>query len=237
MRSIEAASLSALVVFAACGGKVMVDQLPAGEQGGAMAQGGGVGSGEIGTKGGAGSQGGSGGSAGRIPADSASPPAKPKDAGAEKPEPLYTGCPADGSLPDNGDGAVDAALSPDRREVARIVQLESIHTSEVDVVVYSDASADRSLAALSAAPYYDPQPKSFPACSPEVTAFLTDLANVGGVSAMPKDWCAKPVYSGTTTTVASGGKTSGDLQCFNLNTIPGPLLLLAEDVDTLIRSP
>jgi hypothetical protein len=112
--------------------------------------------------------------------------------------------------------SVDASSSADRTVVATIVVSLSTNSSEIDVAVYSDGSAERTLGPSRPAgtTSLDPQPKSYPAGSPEVLMFLCDLAAAGDVSAIPiRGDCGKSVSFGTTTTVTAGGKTSGDLQC------------------------
>ena len=102
-----------------------------------------------------------------------------------------------------------------RALVATIVQSLSTNSSEVDVAVYSDASADRTLGP--SRPYgtksLDATPRIYDAGSPEVAAFLSHLADVGDVSALPCGQCLKSTSFGTVTTVSVAGATSGDLQC------------------------
>ena len=92
----------------------------------------------------------------------------------------------------------------------------STNSSEIDVVVYGDASAERTLGP-SRLPYgttsLDPLPKSYAPGSPEVAAFLSDLSAAGDVSLIPTGQCIKSVSFGTSTSITAGGKTSGDVQC------------------------
>jgi hypothetical protein len=116
-----------------------------------------------------------------------------------------------------GAGASPAAQGQGaaRALVATIVQSLSTNSSEVDVAVYSDASADRTLGP--SRPHgtksLDATPKIYDANSPEVAAFLSHLAEVGDVSAIPCGQCLKSTSFGTVTTVSVDGATSGDLQC------------------------
>jgi hypothetical protein len=135
-----------------------------------------------------------------------------------------------------GAGAGGApSTTSNREEVARIVVSASTNASEIDVVVYSDASADRTLGPARFGTSLDQPPAFFPAGSPEVESFLTDLAEVGDVSLIPIGQCAKSVSFGTTTTVTSNGKTSGDLQCL-LNPAAATQSL-ANDVAVLTSQP
>jgi hypothetical protein len=135
------------------------------------------------------------------------------------------------------DGAADAAddvrpsgccaMPPPRTEVASIRVTASSNSRQVDVAVFSDASAERTIGpARSDPPTGLPQdPASFPPGAPEVVAFLRDLAAVGDVSAIPADpgllpfpthqGCAKSASGYTVMTVTAGGKTSGDLECLD----------------------
>jgi hypothetical protein len=97
-----------------------------------------------------------------------------------------------------------------RTQVASITVSHSTNTPEVDVAVYGDGSADRT---LQGAPRLGLMPMSYPANSPEVEQFLIDLGAVGDVSTIPTGHCIKSASFGTTTTVTAAGKTSGDLQC------------------------
>jgi hypothetical protein len=119
-----------------------------------------------------------------------------------------------GGVVRSGDPAAGGASStaPDR-EVAHIVVSASTNASEIDVVVYSDGSAERTLGPAKYGTSLDQPPASFPLGSAEGESFLKDLAKVGDVSLIPTQKCAKSVSFGTTTTVTSNGKTSGDLQC------------------------
>lgn len=111
--------------------------------------------------------------------------------------------------PPGGQGQGGRAL------VATVVQSLSTNSAEVDVAVYSDASAVRTLGP--SRPYgshsLDATPKTYDASSPEVAAFLSALAKVGDVSAIATGGCLKSTSFGTVTTVTVAGTTSGDLQC------------------------
>jgi hypothetical protein len=146
------------------------------------------------------------------------------------------------------DESIRDGSTPDvREEVASIRMTRSTNSAEIDVAVYSDGSAERTvgeLSALDAASVLDPAPKTYPPGSPEVLQFLCDLAIVGDVSAIPADpglpfpstpGCAKSASFGTITTVTAGGKTSGDLECLENPTTA--VTALAQDVAALLGKP
>ena len=127
--------------------------------------------------------------------------------------------------------------------VATIRVSQSTNTSEIDVAVYADGSADRTLgpARFGDGSALDPPAKAFAPGSPEVVMFLCDLATVGDVSAIPADpgkpsptlpGCAKSGSFGTITTVTAGGNTSGDLQCLDPSA-SAAAMALAHDCDLL----
>ena len=112
---------------------------------------------------------------------------------------------------------------------------QSTNSSEVDVVVYSDGSAERTLGASNpnGTTSGDPTPKSYPANSTEVDAFLCDLAAAGVVSQIATvDTCPKSVSFGTKTTITVDGAMSGDMQCL-ADTAPAAAMALARDCDVL----
>ncbi len=103
------------------------------------------------------------------------------------------------------------AYPPDGGDVATISLSASTNTPSVLMIVYSNAAADEIVGPTVGAPGYS---STYPPGSPDVVAFLSDLAAVGNVAAIPTgDQCSKSVSFGTTTTVSAGGNTSGDLQC------------------------
>jgi len=117
-----------------------------------------------------------------------------------------------------------ADASTDARTVSALIILaHSTNTPEVDVVVYSDGSAERTvLGNMTSLPAPVPagSPRVYPAGSPEVMAFLSDLSASGDLAAIgdpaPVFWsesCPKSASFGTTTKVTVGGVTSGDVQC------------------------
>jgi hypothetical protein len=134
-------------------------------------------------------------------------------------------------------GSVASGSGAGRALVATVVQSLSSNSSEVDVAVYSDASAIRTLGPSrpGGIKSNDPSAKIYDAGSPEVAAFLSDLAEVGDVSAIPIGQCVKSVSLGTVTTVSVDGARSGDLQCLKS---PSPAqAALAADCAVLTRSP
>jgi len=126
---------------------------------------------------------------------------------------------------------VDA--STDRTVVASIRLSASTNTPQVDVVVYSDGSAERT----AGPPRFDGgiriDSKSYPAASPEVIALLCDLAAAGDVSEFPvSSGCPKSVSFGTVETINADGKTSGDVECL-ADTASAAAMALARDCDVL----
>ena len=106
--------------------------------------------------------------------------------------------------------------------VATIRVSASTNSGSIDVLVYSDGSAERtigpplSVGGNGAAP----DPKSYAAGSPEVMTFLADLALAGDVAAIPTatihdpgSGCAKSASFGNITALTVDCSTSGDLQC------------------------
>jgi len=112
--------------------------------------------------------------------------------------------------------------------VATIVYSRSTNSPEIDVLVFSDGSAERTviedlrLIIPDAGPTMSGSPRTYPAGSPEVTQFLADLAAVPDLAAtgdpglsIGGERCPKSVSFGTRTTVTAGEVTSGDLQCLS----------------------
>lgn len=108
--------------------------------------------------------------------------------------------------------------------VALIRTSASTNTREVDVVVYEDGSAVRSVGEDGGYWAFNPNgqdggwptvlPKNYPPDAPEIRAFLTDLARVGSVADISIGTsCIKSISYGTRTVVSAHGETSGDLQC------------------------
>lgn len=98
--------------------------------------------------------------------------------------------------------------------VATIKVSASTNSAEIDVTVYSDGSANRTIGpARNSA--LDGKPAMFLPGQPAVTQFLADVDAVGNVAAIPIGQCGKSVSFGTTTTITAGGKTSGHLQCLD----------------------
>ena len=110
-----------------------------------------------------------------------------------------------------------------RAEVAHIRETASTNTPEINVSVYADASAQRTIAGNNAQYVTN---KTYPAGSADVMTFLTELHLVGDVSKIPTAGdCGKSVSFGTETIVSADGMTSGDLQC---------LLATAPDADAML---
>jgi hypothetical protein len=108
-------------------------------------------------------------------------------------------------------------------EVAHIRETASTNTPEINVAVYADASAQRTIVGNNAQYVTN---KTYPAGSADVTTFLTELQLVGDVSKIPTAGdCGKSASFGTETIVSADGMTSGDLQC---------LLATAPDADAML---
>jgi hypothetical protein len=114
---------------------------------------------------------------------------------------------------DAGTDAPGDASSPDARTaVATITVSRSTNSPEIDVVVYSDGSAERTIIGPDGGA--GGSPRTFDPGSPEGTMFLSDLGAAGDISTIPvSPDCPKSVSFGTVTTVTAGGKTSVDMQC------------------------
>lgn len=104
-------------------------------------------------------------------------------------------------------------------------------------VFNSDTSADRTLGPSRPGghPGRDTPPKTYDAGAPEVAAFLSDLAEIGDVSAIPIGQCSKSISFGTVTTVTVDGTTSGDLQCLKTPSLTSAAL--AADCAVLTGGP
>jgi hypothetical protein len=132
--------------------------------------------------------------------------------------------------------AIDASTSAAKTLVASIHVTASTNTGSIDVAVYSDGSAERTIGPAR----YDaggtgltPDPKSFPPGSPEVASFLCDLAAAGPVSQLPTaSGCPKSVSFGTEMMVTVGTDSSGDLECL-ADPAPAAATALAHDCDVL----
>jgi hypothetical protein len=114
------------------------------------------------------------------------------------------------------DALTTGSLTPtlDGGAVALIRVSASTNSAEIDVAVYSDGSANRTIGPARNSSL-DGTPAMFPPGQPAVEKFLADLDAVGNVAAIPIGQCGKSVSFGTTTTVTAGENTSGDLQCLS----------------------
>ncbi len=134
----------------------------------------------------------------------------------------------------DGGGSSREGGGGERNMIAAVRVSLSTNSSEIDVAVFGDGSAERTLGP--SRPYgttsRDPQPMSFPAGAPAVAAFLADLDAVGPVTQIPTGLCAKSVSSGTTMVVTVGAETSGDLECLAAAASPAAHAL-ASDCDVL----
>jgi hypothetical protein len=114
---------------------------------------------------------------------------------------------------------------------AEIHVSRSTNSPAIDVIMFCDSSAERTLESAGDTNDVNATPKVYPPGSPEVMAFLADLNAVGDVSTIPTDYCDKPVSFATTITVSDLGKSSGDLECLNYPS--ASQTALANDCETL----
>jgi len=133
------------------------------------------------------------------------------------------------SPPSSAPASSGLASGPDKQEAARIQESGSTNSAAIEVVVYTDGSAERTSSANK--PIHG-APKSYPAGSAEVSAFLGDLSAVGDLASIPTAGCAKSASFGTTTRISASGKTSGDLQCLS-GTAPDAARKLFHDAQVL----
>lgn len=114
--------------------------------------------------------------------------------------------------------------------VAKIVTSASTNSRSMQVDVYADASAERTVGPPSMVEMaidaglnpLDGTPKTFPAGSADVVTFVQALAAVGDLSSLPiLSLCTKSISFGTTTKVTAAGITSGDLQCIDAKSDAG----------------
>jgi hypothetical protein len=142
---------------------------------------------------------------------------------------IWLGCDRERAV--TSSGCADAG---GRTTIAAVRVSLSTNSSEIDVAVFCDGSAERTLGPSrpGGTTSNDPPPMSFPAGSPQVAAFLADLSTVGPVSQIPTSPCTKSVSFGTTTVVTVGADTSGDLECLAATASPAAHAL-ASDCDTL----
>jgi hypothetical protein len=101
-----------------------------------------------------------------------------------------------------------------RTEVAHITVSRSTNTPAIDVVVYSDASAVRTIGGDAGASTVTP--RVFDAASADVDSFILDLTAAGDLGAIGDKTgqrCPKSASSGTVTTITAYGTTSGDIEC------------------------
>jgi len=134
------------------------------------------------------------------------------------------------ALGTGGLGGKDGGPDANGGVVAVIRVSASTNSAEVDVTVYADGSANRTIGPARNSDL-DGKPAIFLPGQPAVAKFVADLDAVGNVAAIPIGQCGKSVSFGTTTTVTAGGQTSGDLQCLDNPTAAETSL--AADCDAL----
>jgi hypothetical protein len=104
--------------------------------------------------------------------------------------------------------------STDHTQVAAIHVTASTNSPAIDVAVFCDGSAARTISDPSYPNVTNVMPRTYDPGSPEVMTFLADADAVADVSTIPIDaGCPKSVSFGTVTTVSARGQSSGDLQC------------------------
>jgi len=114
-----------------------------------------------------------------------------------------------------------ATAIPSMGLVATLHETASTNSRSIEVSIYGDGSATRTLGPPTASEQalgvtelpQDPPPENFPPGTAEVEAVLRDLACIGHLSAIHITSCAKSISFGTKTTIEFAGETSGDLQC------------------------
>jgi hypothetical protein len=146
---------------------------------------------------------------------------------------MWLGCDEERSVT-GGQGGTTGQGAGGRNMIAAVRVSLSTNSSEIDVAVFSDGSAERTLGPSRSygTTSGDPPLMSFPAGAPEVAAFRADLGAVGPVSQIPTSLCAKSVSFGTTMVVTVGAETSGDLECLAATASPAAQALAA-DCDVL----
>jgi hypothetical protein len=134
---------------------------------------------------------------------------------------------------DSGEPAASVCGSSVGHDRAAAIHVSrSTNSPAIDVAVFCDSSAERTLGTPGVTNAASVTPKVYAPGSPEVTAFLADLNAVGDLSAIPiRASCAKSISFGTTTTVSALGGSSGDLEC--LDSPSATETALANDCNTL----
>jgi hypothetical protein len=120
-------------------------------------------------------------------------------------------------------GDLDASIGVDpcpvddqsnRTVLAVIDQTASTNAPGVQVVVYDDQSADRTITVAPRNWGMVIQPRCFPPGSPEVSACIASFQGVTSGALIPtRNDCGKSVSFGTETYITINGTTSGDIQC------------------------
>ena len=126
----------------------------------------------------------------------------------------------------------------ERVQAAVVHMTASSNSPPIDVVIYCDASAERTLASDLPNNNVGITPRTWAAGSPEIVKFLAELDASGDVSQFSVTiyGCAKSASFGTVTTITALGKTSGDVQC--LRYFPSPAEdALRRDCDLLTEKP
>ena len=147
---------------------------------------------------------------------------------------VFVGC---SGSPSNSEPEISVCGASTGHTVAAAIHVsQSTNSAAIDVVVFCDSSAERTLGTPGVTDALNATPKVYKPGSPEVTALLADLDAVGDVSAIPiAASCGKSISFGTTTTVSALGKSSGDLQCLDS---PSPIqTALASECNTLAWQP
>ncbi len=147
-----------------------------------------------------------------------------------------TGVAATGGIGSGGSVAypcvLPASSSSDGSQLVATIRVSaSTNAGEVDVAVYADGSAVRTVGPprYGEAGALGPSPETYPPGSAPVMMFLCDLVAAGDVSQLATATdCLKSISFGTTTTITVGSKTSGDLQCLQPGA-PATTVMLAHD--------
>jgi hypothetical protein len=132
-----------------------------------------------------------------------------------------------GLLPSSS-AAGQRAITPENRQVtataeqetgakgilATITQSRSTNTLGYRILIYNDGSATAEIAGASSALRTEPsRSQAFPPGAIDTKTLRRLLAEIGDVSKIPTEGCAKSASFGTRTQITYASKTSGDLQC------------------------
>lgn len=105
-------------------------------------------------------------------------------------------------------------VNPDRQELMMIQQTASTNANGINLTIYTDGSESVQYpekGVLSSALHTT----QYPAGTIDISELETTVSQVGDVSKLSVDSCAKSASFGTETYITYQGKTSPDLQCLS----------------------